>query len=172
MTEKISRFLDNDLNHDETLTLLQEATEQPELKAKLRRYAAISHAIKTDNFSWVSDDFAARVHQEIRRTPPVVELPTTKRQYYWLITLAAASIAAITVFAGSSINWSVKQTDNPATLQSVQQASLFKQPASKITYQRASHPSNARINDYLQEHDSSGYSNGESFVRLANYSKQ
>ncbi len=172
MTEKISRFLDNDLSHNETLDLLQEANEQPELKAKLRRYAAISHAIKTDNFSWVSDDFAARVHQEIRQVPPVVVLPASKRQYYWF-ALAAASIAAITVFAGSSINWSINQADNSATLQPVRQASiLFKQPTTRITYQRTSHPSNARINDYLQEHDNSGYSNGESFVRLANYSKQ
>jgi sigma-E factor negative regulatory protein RseA len=66
MTEKISRFLDDDLNHDETLILLQTIKEQPELKDKLKRYAAVSHAMKTNNFLWVSADFTARIHQEIQ----------------------------------------------------------------------------------------------------------
>jgi sigma-E factor negative regulatory protein RseA len=172
MTEKISRFLDNDLSHNEMLDLLQEATKQPELKDKLRRYAAVSHAIKNDNFSWVADDFVENVQQGVRQSPAIVVVsPPSKRRYYWL-TLAAASTAAIAIFAGSSINWSIKQADNPVTLQPLQQASFIKPPTTRITYQRASHPSNARINDYLQEHDNSGYSNGESFVRLANYSKQ
>jgi sigma-E factor negative regulatory protein RseA len=70
MSEKISRFLDDDLSHDETLTLLQEVKDRPELKDKLKRYAAISHAIKTDDFLWVSADFAKRIHQEIQQIPP------------------------------------------------------------------------------------------------------
>lgn len=65
MIEKISRFLDDDLSHDETLSLLQTIAEQPELKNKLKRYAAISHAIKTNDFLWVTDDFAARIQQEM-----------------------------------------------------------------------------------------------------------
>jgi sigma-E factor negative regulatory protein RseA len=68
MTEKISRFLDDDLSHDETLLLLQTITEQPELKDKLKRYAAVSHAMKTDDFLWVSTDFATRIQQEIQQT--------------------------------------------------------------------------------------------------------
>jgi sigma-E factor negative regulatory protein RseA len=69
MTEKISRFLDDDLSHDETLHLLKTITEQPDLKDKLKRYAAVSHAIKTDDFLWISIDFAMRIQQEIQQTP-------------------------------------------------------------------------------------------------------
>jgi sigma-E factor negative regulatory protein RseA len=68
MSEKISRFLDNDLSHDETLLLLDTIKEQPELKAKLKRYAAISYAMKTDDFLWISNDFSARIHQAIKQT--------------------------------------------------------------------------------------------------------
>jgi len=64
MNEKISRFLDDDLNHDETLCLLQAMKEQPELKDKLKRYAVISHALKTDDFLWISTDFATQIHSE------------------------------------------------------------------------------------------------------------
>ncbi len=69
MIEKISRFLDDDLSHDETLILLQTIKEQPELKDKLKRYAAISHAMKNNDFLWVTADFATRIHQEIQQTP-------------------------------------------------------------------------------------------------------
>lgn len=69
MTEKISRFLDDDLSDDETVTLLQEAMEQPELKNKLKRYAAIRHALKTDDFLWLSDEFTERIQQEIQQSP-------------------------------------------------------------------------------------------------------
>jgi sigma-E factor negative regulatory protein RseA len=69
MNEKISRFLDNDLSHDETLTLLQTIEASPELKDKLKRYAAVSHALKTDDFLWISADFATRIHQEIQQMP-------------------------------------------------------------------------------------------------------
>lgn len=69
MIEKISRFLDDDLSHDDTLLLLQTIKEQPELKDTLKRYAAISHAIKNDDFLWVSADFATRIKDEIRQAP-------------------------------------------------------------------------------------------------------
>lgn len=67
MIEKISRFLDDDLSHDETLHLLQTIQEKPELKAALKRYAAVSHAIKNDDFLWVSTDFATRIRQTIHQ---------------------------------------------------------------------------------------------------------
>ncbi|MDP3009060.1 MAG: sigma-E factor negative regulatory protein [Methylococcales bacterium] len=68
MIEKISRFLDDDLSHDETLHLLQTIQEQPELKDALKRYAAVSHAIKTDDFLWIPTDFATRIQQTIHQT--------------------------------------------------------------------------------------------------------
>jgi sigma-E factor negative regulatory protein RseA len=68
MTEKISRFLDDDLSYDETLSLLETIKEQPEMKDKLKRYAAISHALKTNDFLWVSADFSMQIDQEIQQT--------------------------------------------------------------------------------------------------------
>lgn len=64
--KKISRFLDDDLNHDEALNLVQTIKEQPELKDTLKRYAAVSHALKTDGFLWIPDDFVTRIQQAIQ----------------------------------------------------------------------------------------------------------
>ena len=64
MNEKISRFLDGDLNHDETLCLLQVMQTQPELKDTLKRYAVVSHALKTNDFLWISTDFATQIHNK------------------------------------------------------------------------------------------------------------
>lgn len=68
MIENISRLLDDDLSYDETLSLLQASQEQPELKAKLKRYAAVSHALKHDDFLWLTSDFSQRIQQEIQQT--------------------------------------------------------------------------------------------------------
>jgi anti-sigma factor RsiW len=171
MTEKISRFLDNDLTNDETSNLLKELADDPELKAKLKRYSAISQAMKTNSFSSVPDNFSARIQQEIRQTATVIELPRSRTRYY-SFALIAASIGAIAVLAGSGIHLSIKQ-DYPLEIQKTpHQLSNYKQPeTTRIIYQKVPSRFNARINDYLQEHNNNGYSNGESFVRLATYSK-
>jgi sigma-E factor negative regulatory protein RseA len=67
MNEKISRFLDDDLSYDESLNLLQAIKDQPEMEDKLKRYAAISHALKTNDFLWVSTDFSRQIQQEIQQ---------------------------------------------------------------------------------------------------------
>jgi negative regulator of sigma E activity len=72
MIEKISRLLDDDLSYDETLSLLQATQEQPELKAKLKRYTAVSYALKNDDSSWIATDFLQRIQQEIHQTPAQV----------------------------------------------------------------------------------------------------
>lgn len=170
MTEKISRFLDNDLTHDETSDLLKELADDPELKAKLKRYSAISQAMKTNSFSSVPDDFSARIQQEIRKTSNVIELPRSKTRYY-SFALIAASIATIAVLAGNGINLPIRSY-HPAIQKTTDQLSNYKQPeTTRMIYQKVPSQFNARINDYLQEHNNNGYSNGESFVRLATYSK-
>ena len=42
LNQKISQFMDNELEHADTLQLLNTLSDQPELQNKLKRYAAIS----------------------------------------------------------------------------------------------------------------------------------
>lgn len=176
MTEEISRFLDNDLSPNETSNLLQKVAEQPELKAKLNRYAAISHAMKTDDFLWVSDDFASRIQQEIQQIPEiaVVHVLPVRKRYYGFALAAAASVAAVAMLASGFLDGLVKQPTQPATFPLAKQTQTPK-PSVQLVYQNPHSPPhqvNTRINDYLQEHNNSGYSNGEAFVRLATYDQQ
>ena len=146
LNQKISQFLDNELNHADALTLLQKMQSQAELQDKMNRYEAISHALKTDIFLAVRTDFSAKIHQHIRQEP-VYLLPQRKsfKRTHKLMALAA-SVAIVVVIARLSINLPFKAA---STLQVAQQQAL--EP----------YPLNKRINDYLQAHNSSVYTNGE-----------
>lgn len=173
LNQKISQFLDNELDHDEALALLQKMQLQPELQDKLYRYEAISHALKTDVFLAVDSGFSARIHQQIQQEPFYL-LPPSKsiKRRHKLIALAA-SIAIVAVITERSMNNPAEQLKASSTLQVAQQ-----QPPKPVVYahQAEQAPLNARINDYLQAHNSSVYTNGEAdfqpFARVTAYSQK
>ena len=146
LNQKISQFLDNELDHAEALKLLQKMQSQSELQDKMNRYEAISHALKTDVFLAVRSDFSAKIHQQIQQEPFHLS-PQRKafKRTHKLMALAA-SIAIVAVIAGRSLEPPFKAA---STLQ-------VAQPQLPEPY-----PLNKRINDYLQAHNSSVYTNGE-----------
>jgi sigma-E factor negative regulatory protein RseA len=174
LNQKISQFLDNELDHDEALTLLQKMQLQSELQDKMNRYEAISHALKTDVFLAVESDFSASIRQQIQQEPFYL-LPQSKsiKRGHKLIALAA-SIAIVAVITERSMN------NNPA--EQLKAASILQvaqqQPPKPVVYthQAEQPPLNARINDYLQAHNSSVYTNGEAnfqpFARVTAYSQK
>ena len=93
MSEKISRFLDGDLSTDEIRSLLTEVQEQPELKNTLIRYTALRHAMRHNDFLWVSPDFLTQIQQKTKHKPSPSSSPKQVHRYYWF-ALAAASMAA------------------------------------------------------------------------------
>ena len=48
--QKISQFVDGDLDQAEAISLLKEMYSSPELLEKYNRYQAIGHALKNDAF--------------------------------------------------------------------------------------------------------------------------
>ena len=99
LNQKISQFLDNELDHADALNLLQIMQSQPELQDKMNRYEAISHALKTDVFLAAKSDFSAKIHQQIQQEPFHL-LPQRKsfKRTHKLMALAA-SIAIVAVIA-------------------------------------------------------------------------
>ncbi|MDD1628229.1 MAG: sigma-E factor negative regulatory protein [Methylococcaceae bacterium] len=162
LNQKISQFLDNELDHDEALTLLQKMQLQSELQDKLIRYEAISHAMKTDVFLLTKSDFSTKIRQQIQKEP-VYLLPQHKpfKRSHKQIA-AAASIAIIAVIAGRSL-YGTDQHSKVASIVQVAQHQLPEQSSKPVVYanQAAQYPLNKRINDYLQAHNSSVYTNGE-----------
>ena len=104
LNQKISQLLDNELDHVSALNLLKKMQFQSELKDKMNRYEAISHALKTDVFLSTKADFSTKICQQIQHEP-IYLLPQHKpfKRPHKLIALAA-SMAIVAVIAGRSMN--------------------------------------------------------------------
>ena len=173
LNQKISQFLDNELDHDDALYLLKKMQSQPELKDKFIRYQAISHAMKTDTFLLTKADFSTKIRQQIQQEP-VYLLPQQKlsRRNHRKIAIAA-SIVMVAVIAGRNMNNPGQHPDAASALQ-VAQGQSHEQSGKAV--ESAQYPLNKRINDYLQAHNSSVYTNGEAnfqpFARVTAYSQK
>jgi sigma-E factor negative regulatory protein RseA len=175
LNQKISQFLDNELDYVRALNLLKKMQLQSELQDKLNRYEAISHAMKTDVFLAAGPDFSARIRQQIQQEP-VYLLPQHKpfKRSHKQIAVAA-SIAIVAVIAGRSMNDPDQHSKAASTVQ-VAQHQLPEQSSNPVVYanQAAQYPLNKRFNDYLQAHNGSVYTNGEAnfqpFARVTPYS--
>jgi sigma-E factor negative regulatory protein RseA len=172
INETISRLVDGELGHNETLDLLKKMQSDEVLKVKMCRYQAISQALKTDIFFQVQPDFSDRVFQQIQREPTYL-LPQLKPkpsaqpqhgQYKRGKILAiAASTVAVAVFIGQNVH------DAPLgnNYQTIAATSIPAQPLptyltkTEKLKQTNRQPLNAQFNEYLQAHNSSVYINGE-----------
>jgi len=175
LNQKISQFLDNELDHVQALNLLKKVQLQSELQDKLNRYEAISHAMRTDIFLLTKADFSKKTSQQIQKEP-VYLLPQHKafKPSHKQIAVAA-SIAIVAVIVGHSMN-DPDQYPKAASAVQVAQNQLPEKPSKSVGYanQAGQDPLNKRINDYLQAHNSSVYTNGEAdfqhFARVTAYS--
>lgn len=169
INQKISRFIDGELDYDEKLDLLKKIQSDESLKHKMSRYQAISQALKTDEFYQVKSDFSHKVFQEIQQEPAYL-LPQLKlqpksqdRQAKRKLFAIAASILVVAILVGQS-----PRNDQPANKYQALTAMTLPQqrlPASSAQSeklpQRNRQPLNAQFNDYLQAHNNSVYTNGE-----------
>jgi len=180
MNQKISQFLDNELDYDEALHLLQDLHTNPELTNTLNRYEAISHALKTDQFLNLSADFSAKVSQQLQHEPihllPRKKSATRSFPYQWLAL--AASVAVVSVLAVRSLPNPGDNDKLPASsLQVAQQQTPKNLPNPQVDTQKTESeiPLNARINDYLQAHNGSVYANNpnlKSIARVTTYNQK
>jgi sigma-E factor negative regulatory protein RseA len=184
LNQKISQFLDNELDQDEALSILQKMQLQPDLKNKMIRYEAISHALKTDMFLCPGPDFSTKISQQILHEPfyllpknhPITEHQPIKRSNKMLAL--AASVAVVAIIAAQGVNQSEdNKFKTSSTIQLAQQPVV--EPSSTPTtypHQNEQYPINARINDYLQAHNTSVYTNGEAnfrpFARVSAHSQE
>jgi sigma-E factor negative regulatory protein RseA len=182
LNQKISQFLDKELDYNEALSLLNKIQEQPEAKNKLSRYEAISHALKTEVFLTVRPDFSERIRQEIQHEPTYLLPPRKFPQHKQFkrnhkIFAVAASLAVVAVITAHSINDSADKTKTASIIEVAQQQ-LPEQPSELVSYKNEAEPSplNSQINDYLQAHNSSVYTNGEAnfqpYTRVTAYSRK
>ncbi|MEI6335535.1 MAG: sigma-E factor negative regulatory protein [Methylococcaceae bacterium] len=174
LNQKISQFLDNEIDPVDALSLLKKMRSQPELQDKLKRYEMISHAMKADAFLLTKTDFSTKIQQQIQQEP-VYLLPQQRKRFkpsHKQVALAA-SFVIVAVIVGRSMN----DPDQPFKAASALQ--VAQQPLPEKLVNSVELPQNQlkkRINDYLQAHNSSVYTNGEAdfqpFARVATYSQK
>lgn len=116
--QKISQFLDNELEIDEALELLHTMQQQEELHHKMQRYQAISHALKTQVFLPVKTDFSARIAQAIHEYEEHHPALSTKSfKPFWLTLAASATFLAVIGFQINDLKFNKPQ---PLSAQSTQ----------------------------------------------------
>ncbi len=166
LNEKISQFIDDELAYDDALRLLQNMQSHAELINTMNRYQTISHALKTEQTFTVSADFTAKISQQIQQEPHYLlpqQRSTRPRNYKIMALAAAASVAVVAVLVGRNVNQSPTPFDAEPALQVAQQPTPSSPVVKSVVYvnQNNQQPLNSRINDYLQAHNASVYTNGE-----------
>jgi sigma-E factor negative regulatory protein RseA len=170
LIQRISQFLDNELDQEEALSILKKIQIEPELLSKMNRYEAISHVLKTDVLLYPSSDFSAKVNKELRNEP-IHLLP---KNYFFgakklprqsTIIALAASIAVVAIISFQGINFVGNNLKSPS-LQLAKQQNPEKLAQEVVgLHEKEQLPANARFNDYLQAHNSSIYTSGEANFR-------
>jgi sigma-E factor negative regulatory protein RseA len=183
LIQKISQFLDDELPEDEALSLLQKMRIDSELADKMRRYEAVSHAIKNDDLLVAArPDFVASVSGRIQLEPTYL-IPNAERR--WIrpgrftrtqkIAAAAASVAVIALVAHLQRPEPAQKMVVAAAKPSTNPAVRPEPKAAPPKTSRDVYPVNRQINDYLQAH-SSIYTQGEvgfhPYAQVTHYSQK
>ncbi|MBD9355899.1 sigma-E factor negative regulatory protein [Methylomonas albis] len=163
LNEKLSQFIDDELDTQQALSLLKSLQNDGLLKDKLRRYQIASQVLKSSEYSLVNSDFVDKIHEQIRQEPTYL-LPQKKAAVNWqkAALAIAASIALAVVWVSSKVD---KQMQNPmATAEIVAQGN----PSAEEMH--------ARFKNYLEAHDNALYVNsvqaGQPYARVVGYRQE
>ncbi|NOT86009.1 MAG: sigma-E factor negative regulatory protein [Methylococcaceae bacterium] len=185
INQKISQFLDDDLNQSESLHLLTAMQQQPHLQATMQRYLLINQALKSKSIVVADVDFVAQIAQQLEQEP-VYLLPKRRREarnYKPVFLALAASISAMAIIVPITLKMNARHNVNPVALAQLQSEFSVDSPETIPTsggYELPEpaqpmrlYPVNKRFQDYLQAHNSSLYTNDpanfQTRAQLASY---
>lgn len=188
LNQKVSQFIDNELDEVEALYLLKKIKSKPELLSKLNRYQAISQVIKGDIGLAPEADFVNKISFQIQQEPTYL-LPTThvEKFNYKKPAAIAASLFIAAIFAGHSVTDRAQPTQAISTLQVADNKAVKKQEtknevtvssiiAPKTIAKVNENPLNKQISEYLQAHNGNLDTNNESgfqpYARVSSYNQE
>ncbi len=147
--EKISLFIDDELDSEKALLLLKKIKQDAALQSVLQRYQLMSLVLRNEESSLLVDrGFAEKIQQQISHEPSYL-LRRKKPEINWQKT--GFAIAASIVLA---VVWLVNKIDNRSNSAYPQPEMAFIAPQTMQTGVM-----NARFNDYLQAHENEVYIN-------------
>jgi len=158
LNKQISEFLDDELKQHQALSLLKKIKANPDLKSKLNRFEMISHVLKNERFIIPDPDFSSRVSEAIRLEPAYLLPQPKKSKHSRKMFAAAASVAVLAVIGGSRIYQPITETQTASFMQN--SVSPSNAPIALARHSQ-NQSINQRINEYLQAHNSSVYTNGQ-----------
>lgn len=192
---KLSQFIDNELDHEQSLQLLDKMARDRDLEQTYRRYGAVSQAMKSEVFLSVSDDFVRQVSDRIKSEPSYL-IPRNNRKKFQILSLSAvaASLAVVAVMLIKNYPSDAYVSESPLTIannnssqnqssyqpfiasqrvqnkgdESIQMVAGSRHMNNSITRrQPRMQPVNSKFNDYLQAHSGNLYSSGADFQAYA-----
>lgn len=158
--EKLSLLVDDQLDNAQAIPLLKSVQRDPELQAKLQRYALISQALKGEQGAVADLDFAEKLKRQLK-SEPVYFLPRKKSDDHFKKTSVAVAASVVLAVVGF---YAGKMQNRIQPLAEITTAAQRQTPADQM---------NAQFKDYLQAHDNVWYVNNnvgvKSYARLASY---
>jgi len=142
--EKLSLLLDDQLDSAQAFALLKAVRQDTELQAKLQRYSLISQALKSEQCSVASLDFADKIHQQLDKEP-IYFLPQKKdtgRLKKAGLAVAASVVLAVVWLSTDQFH---KLSGSYGNVNTIAQSSVETEQM------------NARFKEYLQAHDNVWY---------------
>lgn len=158
LNQKISQLIDHDLDCDDALKLLETLQHDQNLENTLKRYAAISHALKSQEVLVIKSDFSARITQEIQREAYHLQpRKQTSNVRYPVHFALAASVAVLAILVASIVkndaHFNPSNAGVPMAQKSLGQTLTASLPEHHFAQAHDKYPLNKRINDYLQAHN-------------------
>ena len=189
LNQKISQFIDNELDEVDALYLLNKMQFKPELQGKLNRYQTIGQVIKGDIGIAPDADFVKKISLQIQQEPAYL-LPKVKKEKisYKKPAAIAASLFIAAIIAGHTITDKPNPAYGMSTLQVAdnkevkkQEVKVVEEIAQKAVAPQAiakvsESPLNKQISDYLQAHNGNLDTNNEHafqpYARVSAYNQE
>ena len=195
LNQKISQFIDNELDEVDALYLLNKMQFKPELQGKLNRYQTIGQVIKGDIGLVPEADFVKKISLQIQREPTYL-LPKAKVEpevkvekiNYKKPAAIAASLFIAAILVGHSVTDRTQPTKVMSSLQvadnkevkpqetKVLEEADFQPIAAQAIAKVSENPLNKQISDYLQAHNGNLDANNEPgfqpYARVSSYNQE
>jgi len=175
INQKISQFLDDELDHACLDELLLKIKQQPELKDKIRRYQMMTQAMTLDSAVIANVDFVTNIGQQLDKEPhhllPIRTVKKAQNRFWQKTSLAvAATVACIAVILSQS---EPLQQTLPSPQLAKADTQVIEVPVQLASTKPTQHE---RLKAYLQAHNDDLYTHGslnmQPLVRVASYGQE
>lgn len=168
--QRISKYLDDELEPAELESILLDIDRQPEFKETMQRYQLMSHILKNDDVVLANNDFLNKVTQDIKQEPHHFlpkQANMQKQAPMWQNTFiaiaASVAIVAVIVFYQTGI----QKTESPQL--------MAQTPDNTLPVQAVNNSQHQRLKAYLKAHSDDMYVDGnanfQSYARVASYGR-